>query len=207
MTLRTYHSLRNRSYLLLKRAFDVILAALGIAVLLPFLPLVAVLIKLDSRGPVFFTQERLGQNGELFTLYKLRTMVENAGGIKNPDGSCFVAKNDARLTRVGRFLRDYSLDELPQLLNILKGDMSVVGPRPDTPGAPGLDGELFQKKRLVKPGLTSLASIHGRNAIPWGERVAWELKYVDNVSWKLDLYILFKTVFLVIRREGIYSPD
>src|SRR5215469_2863566 len=118
----------RRAYFLIKRVFDLAASAVGLIVLLPVLPLLAVLIKLDSKGPVFFRQNRLGKGGKLFRIYKFRTMVHNAAEIRNPDGSKFVARNDPRLTRLGRFLRDTSLDELPQLLNILKGDMSVVGP-------------------------------------------------------------------------------
>ncbi len=198
---------RSRLYLVIKRAFDVTASAAAIVVLLPFLPLVALLIKLDSKGPVFFKQKRLGQYGRLFTIYKLRTMAHNAPEVRNPDGSRFVGTNDPRLTRLGRILRDYSIDELPQLWNVLKGDMSVVGPRPDQPGAPGLDDEPLRTKRLVKPGLTSLGSIQGRNSIPWRERVGWEVQYVEKASLGLDLYILMKTVSIVLRRQGIYSSE
>lgn len=197
----------RKRYLFLKRAFDAVASAAGMVVVLPFLPLIALVIKLDSKGPVFFTQPRLGQDGKLFTIYKLRTMTLHAAEIRNSDGSKFVARNDPRLTRAGRFLRDSSIDELPQLWNILKGEMSVVGPRPDTPGAPGLDGGDFRKKRSMKPGLTSLASIHGRNSIPWRERIGWELQYIDRASLALDFWILCKTVVLVFRRQGIYSPN
>ncbi len=198
---------QRQSYLFFKRAFDIVSSAAALLILLPFLPVIALLIRLDSKGPVFFTQPRLGKDGKLFTIYKFRTMAHNAPEIRNPDGSKFVGADDPRLTRVGRFLRDYSIDELPQLVNILKGDMSVVGPRPDTPGAPGLDGEIFQIKRSMRPGLASLASIHGRNAIPWRERVRWEVRYVERASFALDLLILLKTVGLVIKREGIYSSQ
>jgi undecaprenyl phosphate N,N'-diacetylbacillosamine 1-phosphate transferase len=200
-------SAAGKSYLWLKRAFDVAVSAAGIAILFPFLPLIALAIKLDSKGSVFFSQTRLGKDGKLFTIYKFRTMEHHAAEIRNPDGSKFVGRNDPRLTRVGRFLRDASIDELPQLWNILKGQMSVVGPRPDTPGATGLDGEDYRRKRSMKPGLTSLASIHGRNAIPWKERIGWELEYIDRASPALDFLILCKTAVLVFRREGIYSPN
>src|SRR5579872_7386701 len=176
-------------YLAVKRAMDVLGSAMGIAVALPLFPLVAILIKLDSRGPVFFRQERIGRNGTAFEIFKFRTMAHNVPEILNPDGSRFVAKNDARVTRVGRLLRDTSLDELPQLINILRGDMSLVGPRPDQPGGQLLDEGSLRKKQSVKPGLTSLASVNGRNRIPWRERVDWELRYVDNASLKLDLQI------------------
>lgn len=198
---------RRPVYFACKRIFDVAASAAALVLLLPFLPLIALAIKLDSAGPVFFTQDRLGRDGRLFTIYKFRSMTHHAREVCNADGSRFVARNDPRLTRTGRLLRDFSLDELPQLVNILKGDMSIVGPRPDTPGAPGLDGEIFRRKRRVRPGLTSLASIHGRNSIPWRERVDWDLRYVERASLRLDLYIVWRTAALIARREGIYTPD
>jgi undecaprenyl phosphate N,N'-diacetylbacillosamine 1-phosphate transferase len=194
------------TYRFCKRVFDVCSALFGIIVLLPLLPLICVLIKLDSRGPVLFKQQRLGRGGCLFTIYKLRTMAHGSREVRNPDGSQFVGPNDPRLTCLGRFFRDYSIDELPQLVNILSGDMSVVGPRPDVPGAPGLNAEIFQKKRRVRPGLVSLASIKGRNSISWPERVNWELQYVDRASLTLDCEILLKALVVVIRREGVYYP-
>lgn len=196
---------RRLCYQTLKRGFDIAAAAFGGIVALPLCLIIAILVRADSPGPVLFTQERLGKDGILFRIFKFRTMVHNAPELRNADGSKFVAHNDSRLTRVGRILRDYSLDELPQLINILKGEMSVVGPRPDTPGAPGMDADIFLKKRAVRPGLTSLASIRGRNGISWRQRVAFEAEYVDHASFGLDCYILLKTIPLVMHREGIYS--
>ena len=192
-------------YAPLKRALDVVAVAVGGVILSPLFPVIAALVKLDSPGPALFKQQRLGKNGVLFNIYKFRTMVNHAPELRNPDGSKFVSENDPRLTRVGRVLRDFSLDELPQLVNILKGEMSVVGPRPDTPGAPDMDEAVFLKKRMVRPGLTSLASVRGRNGISWRQRVELEAEYVDRASFGLDLYILLKTIPLVLRREGIYS--
>lgn len=190
-------------YLTIKRALDILTSSAGLLFLAPLLPFLALLIKIDSEGPVFFKQQRLGKGGALFTIYKLRTMTDRAPEIRNPDGSKFVGENDPRLTRVGRVLRDYSIDELPQLFNILRGDMSVIGPRPDQPG-PNLSGEIFQKKRLMKPGLTSLATVGGRNSIPWPRRVALDAEYVERASLALDFQILLRTVSIVLRREGIY---
>jgi lipopolysaccharide/colanic/teichoic acid biosynthesis glycosyltransferase len=202
---RTHDSGPRRFYFFCKRIFDVTASGAAMVAFAPLLPVIAILIRLDSRGPVFFTQTRLGRDGAPFTIYKFRTMADHAEEIRNADGSKFVGENDPRLTRVGRFLRDTSLDELPQLWNILIGDMSVVGPRPDTPGGVGLDDEIFRRKRSVKPGLASLASLHGRNSIPWRERAVWELYYVERASFSLDLEILRKTVVLVLRRDGIYT--
>jgi lipopolysaccharide/colanic/teichoic acid biosynthesis glycosyltransferase len=192
-------------YRVAKRTFDLVSAGIGAVILSPLIPIIAGLIKIDSPGPVLFIQQRLGKDGELFRIYKFRTMKHRAPEYRNPDGSKRVEENDERLTRVGKILRDFSLDELPQLINILRGEMSLVGPRPDTPGAPGMDAEVFLKKRMVKPGLTSLASIRGRNGISWRQRVELESQYVDRASLTFDLYILLKTIPLVLRREGIYS--
>jgi undecaprenyl phosphate N,N'-diacetylbacillosamine 1-phosphate transferase len=205
MQLAERRSPQSAYYRLAKRTFDLVAAALGGVVLLPFVPIIASLIKLDSAGPVLFIQERIGKDGNLFWIYKFRTMQDQAPERRNPDGSKYVGENDPRLTRVGRVLRDFSLDELPQLINILRGDMSLVGPRPDTPDAPGMNADIFLKKRLVKPGLTSLASIRGRNGISWIQRVELEAEYVERASFRFDLYILLKTIPLVLRREGIYS--
>lgn len=189
-----------------KRALDLFIAGSCLILFAPVLAMVAVAIKLDSKGPVFFKQCRLGRFGKLFTIYKLRTMVQDAPEIQNADGSRFVARHDARLTRIGRILRDFSIDELPQLWNVLKGDMSIVGPRPDQPG-PNLDTQVFRKKRQMKPGITSLASVQGRNRIPWPERVAMDVQYVEHASFVLDLRILLRTIAVVLRREGIYYAD
>lgn len=196
---------QKTSYKAAKRIFDIVASALATIVLLPLFPLIAIIIRITSVGPVLFRQTRLGKDGVPFMIYKFRTMKHNAPVLRNTDGSRFVGEDDPRLTGAGRFLRDYSLDELPQLFNILKGDMSVVGPRPDTPDAPGMNANMFMKKRMVRPGLTSLASIHGRNGISWKHRVALEAEYVEKASLALDAYILFKTIPLVLRRQGIYS--
>ncbi len=197
----------NLTYLAAKRAIDVLGSLLGIGLSLPFFPVLAFLIKLDSRGPIFFRQQRIGRGGRLFQIYKFRTMAHGVPEILNPDGSRHVAKDDMRVTRVGKFLRSTSVDELPQLINILRGDMSLVGPRPDQPGGQGLDASVLRKKHSVRPGLTSLASIKGRNAIPWRERVEWELRYVENAALRLDFQILLRTVLVVLRRDGVYCPD
>ena len=130
-------------------------------------------------------------------------MVHGAAEIRNADGSQFVGKNDPRVTRCGQWLRAWSLDELPQLFNIIRGEMSVVGPRPDAPGVVDLNTPELKIKRQVRPGLTSLASIRGRNAIPWARRVRWEVYYVKNPSLILDVQILLKTIAVVVRREGV----
>jgi exopolysaccharide biosynthesis polyprenyl glycosylphosphotransferase len=205
---------------ILKRTFDLALATLSIVLLSPFWLLLSLLIKLDSRGPVFYTQERVGMDGRLFLLYKFRTMVADAdpelhreyqrafiagraeanlGNAQKPTYKLFA---DPRITRVGKFLRRTSLDEVPQLLNVLMGDMSVVGPRPPIPYEVEAY-ELWHRKRLdMKPGLTGLWQVSGRNRLPFEEMVRLDLFYIENWSLLLDLKIILRTGFVMIGREG-----
>jgi len=194
-------------YVIVKRLMDVVLATVALIILSPFLILIAALIKMDSSGPVLFLQNRLGKDGRPFTMYKFRTMQHNAPVTRNPDGSYFVGANDPRLTRIGRLLREYTLDEIPQLLNVLKGDMSLVGPRPDQVADLELYDDLLRRKLEVKPGMANLALIHGRNILSWLQRAEWDAYYVDHHSLKLDLEILLKAAVLVLLRKGVYYPD
>jgi undecaprenyl phosphate N,N'-diacetylbacillosamine 1-phosphate transferase len=188
----------------LKRLFDFFVSLVALIVLSPLFAVIAIAIKLDSKGSVWFTQERLCRGAAEFTLFKFRTMVENAPDLRNSDGSTFNSPNDSRVTRVGGFLRKTSLDELPQFLNILSGSMSLVGPRPDQ-----VDQERFYvgnewQRNLVKPGITGLAQINGRNAISWADRKQLDLEYVSRQSLTLDLQILLKTVPYVLGSRDIY---
>jgi lipopolysaccharide/colanic/teichoic acid biosynthesis glycosyltransferase len=192
---------------LIKRMLDVILSLLGLIILSPFLLLIMVLIKLESKGPVVFRQQRLGRDAAPFAMYKFRTMQHKAPVVRNTDGTYFVGANDPRLTRVGRFLREFSLDEVPQLFNVLKGEMSLVGPRPDQVADLELYDDLLRRKLDVKPGLTNLAMIHGRNFLSWRERATWDACYIDQRCLKLDLHILCKTVVIVLLRKGVYYPE
>jgi lipopolysaccharide/colanic/teichoic acid biosynthesis glycosyltransferase len=171
---------------------------------LPFAAL-ALAIKLDDRGPAFFRQERVGRGGRLFRIWKLRTMTEMREAPTGPDA---LSRNDVRITRVGRVLRSLGLDELPQLLNVLAGDMSLVGPRP-TLAYQVEHYDDFQRRRLeVKPGITSLAVVSGRNAISWDERIALDVWYVDHRSIGVDARILLKTLWKVlVTREGLYAAE
>jgi lipopolysaccharide/colanic/teichoic acid biosynthesis glycosyltransferase len=187
-----------------KRGFDIAASATGIILCAPLLLLLALAIRLDSRGRVLFRQKRLGRDGVPFTLYKFRTMIENAPDYRNADGSTFNSACDRRVTRLGRLLRSSSLDELPQLFNILSGAMSLVGPRPDQ-----VDQERFYsgdewRRNLVKPGITGLAQVSGRNAILWASRKQLDLQYVARQSGRLDLEILLRTVPSVLSRRGIF---
>lgn len=188
--------------LLFKRVIDLVLAFSGIIVLLPLFIIISILIKLDTKGAVFFIQERVGKDGKLFNIYKFRTMVENAVEIK---GDFLVEKDDSRITRAGKWLRRTSFDELPQLFNILKGEMSFVGPRP-TLKYQVEEYDEFQKNRLkVRPGVTGWAQINGRNEISWPERIKLDVWYVDNRSFYLDMKIILRTFIVWLKKEGIYG--
>jgi len=186
----------------LKRTFDIIVS-LGVLVLLaPLFLLLALLIRLDSEGPIFYIDQRVGKDGKTFKLYKFRSMVMGADKIGLGRAA---ARDDPRITRVGRFLRGYALDELPQLINVLKGDMSIVGPRPGIP-AQAERYDTFQRRRLeVRPGMTGWAWIHGRNNLPWEERIELDVWYVDHWSFWLDLYILARSPLMLIKKEGVYG--
>src|SRR5215208_1294635 len=205
---------------ILKRTFDLIVSALAIALLFPLWLLIALLIKLDSKGPVFYTQERVGMDGRLFLLYKFRTMKAGADPeLHREYQRAFIAGRaeanlgkdhkptykllaDPRITRVGRVLRRTSLDEVPQLLNVLSGNMSLVGPRPPIPYEVEAY-ELWHRKRLdMKPGLTGLWQVSGRNRLPFEEMVRLDLFYIENWSLLLDLKIILRTGFVMLGREG-----
>ncbi|MFC9976926.1 sugar transferase [Spirillospora sp. NPDC127200] len=194
-----------------KGLFDRTGALAGLLVLSPLLLVVAVLIKLTDRGPVMFRQTRVGRDGGEFTVYKFRTMVEDAEARKiellvdnENDGVLFKIRDDPRVTRVGRWLRRYSLDELPQLFNVLRGDMSLVGPRPPLPEEVAQYGGDVYRRLVVKPGLTGLWQVSGRSDLSWDESVRLDLRYVDNWSLALDLQIMWKTWSAVFRGSGAY---
>jgi len=178
-------------------------------VLSPLLAAIALAIKLTSPWPVLFAQLRSGLNGRVFKFYKFRTMVENAEELKKDlehrnemSGPVFKIKDDPRVTRLGRILRKYSLDELPQLFNVLRGDMSLVGPRPPIP-AEVVKYERWQRRRLsMKPGLTCFWQIGGRNEIDFGDWMTMDLRYIDNWSFRLDVIILLKTIPVVLFGRG-----
>jgi lipopolysaccharide/colanic/teichoic acid biosynthesis glycosyltransferase len=198
----------SRRYLIAKRFFDVAVCVLLLPVVLPLLLLCALAIRLDSPGPILIAQERTGRDGTPFRMLKFRTMVRNAAELKTqlahlnvlppPD---FKIPDDPRITRVGKFLRQTSLDELPQLLNVLRGDMSLVGPRP-TSFAP-TTYELWHTHRLdVTPGITGLWQVKGRNTTTFDERLRLDIEYIEHRSFGLDLKILLQTLPSVLRRTG-----
>lgn len=178
-----------RPYRRLKSAADVVLAAVALALLSPVLLIIAIAVKLDSRGPVLFKQERLGLGGRPFVIYKFRSMYINSPPRSGADGSRIVTSDDPRVTRVGRLLR-IGLDELPQLVNVLRGEMSLVGPRADEPIALSMYSAHEIRKLTVKPGLIGLSVVKGRNAIPWHQRLEYDVEYAHNCSLWLDLRIM-----------------
>ena len=189
--------------LFLKRVFDFFGALIGLILLSPLFLILALLIKLDSPGPVFFLYERIGKDGKSFKPFKFRTMVE--GAIEKGLGYN-VAQDDPRITKIGKFLRKWGIDELPQLINVLKGEMSLVGPRPTFRYQVERYDDFQRKRLLVKPGITGWALIHGRNLLSWEERIKYDVWYVENWSLWLDFKILLETLNLIfIKREGIYG--
>lgn len=190
----------QRIQLFIKYVFDRIFAFILIILLLPLFFVIALLVYIDDGWPIFFIQQRIGLNGKLFKMYKFRTfkVIQDNKDIHTYQG-------DPRITRFGNFLREASLDELPQLFNILLGDMSFVGPRPNLPEQYQQLNHIQKKRTLVKPGITGLAQINGRNTIPWEKRIIYDLMYIRNYSILLDLYILLKTLLVVIKREGVWE--
>jgi exopolysaccharide biosynthesis polyprenyl glycosylphosphotransferase len=201
----------SRAYVIAKRTFDLVLGTLIVIMLLPILPLIALMIKLDTRGPVFFKQDRVGENGKIFKFYKFRSMIHEAEGKKGvlsqlneQEGPVFKIRSDPRITNVGRFLRRSSLDEIPQVFNVLKGDMSVVGPRPPLPGEVVNYQPWHMKRLAVKPGITCLWQISGRSQIGFNEWMRLDMEYLKTRSFRTDLLIFLKTIPAVIARKGAY---
>lgn len=185
-------------YRAVKRFLDVTASFLGLVLLSPLLLAVSILIKIDSRGPVIFRQKRIGRNGKVFEIYKFRSMC--VGAEKSGSG-VYSGKGDARVTRIGKILRATSIDELPQLLNILKGEMSFVGPRPPLTYHPWKYEEYtdFQKRMFeVRPGITGWAQVNGRKDVEWHKRIELNVWYVDHMSLLLDIKIMFMTAFKVL---------
>jgi lipopolysaccharide/colanic/teichoic acid biosynthesis glycosyltransferase len=186
------------------RALDVIVAALALALLSPLLAVAALLIRLESRGPVFYRQLRVGRGGEPFELWKLRTMVP---GAESMGAGIYVVQGDPRITRIGRHLRRFSLDELPNLVNVIRGEMAVVGPRPTVQAQVDRYTERQLRRLEVKPGITGWAQVNGRTSLPWPERIELDVWYVEHRSLWLDLRILAKTARMLASGRGLYSEE
>jgi lipopolysaccharide/colanic/teichoic acid biosynthesis glycosyltransferase len=188
----------------LKRCFDVLGATALLIVSAPIILAVAILIKLDSPGPVFFRQERAGRNAEPFLIWKFRTMVENA---VNQGAGFATFHTDPRITRPGAWLRKYRIDELPQIFNVLCGQMSLVGPRPLLPNYLHAYSERDRRRLLVKPGVTGWQQVNGGSRNTWDERITLDLWYVDNWGPWIDIKVLFLTVFVVLKADSVYGKD
>ncbi|NLX70798.1 MAG: sugar transferase [Clostridiales bacterium] len=190
-------------YEFIKRIIDVILAFIGLIVASPIMAIISIAIKLESRGPVFYCQERVGKNGRVYTMYKLRSMYENA----EENGAQWAEEDDPRVTKVGKFIRRTRLDELPQLFNVLKGDMSLVGPRPERPiftyqfneQIPG-----FINRLQVKSGLTGWAQVNGGYKLTPAEKLEYDLYYIENRTIWLDIKIMLKTIMVVLTGKGAW---
>lgn len=191
----------------IKRIIDITFSMLlTFFLLIPFI-LISVSIRIGSKGPVIFKQERLGKNGKVFKIYKFRTMIDNA---ENIGTGLSTYEGDPRVTRVGSLLRKTSLDEIPQLFNVIKGDMSLVGPRPPVPTIPRKFNEYNRKQLMrfkVRPGITGYAQVKGRNSLSWDERIEFDIKYVEKQSVILDFHILFLTAIKVFKKEDIHGPN
>ena len=201
---------KKTPYKIVKRGMDFIFALIGLIVLSPIFAIIAVAIKLESKGPVFFKHTRIGKNGKIIKIYKFRSMVENAEELIKkftPEQmkeykENYKLTNDPRITKVGKFLRKTSLDELPQLINIIKGELSIIGPRPVVQEELKKYGSNAEKFLSVTPGLTGYWAANGRSCTSYEQRMEMELFYVDNFSFKMDAKVFFKTIGAVIKREG-----
>ena len=192
--------LKNNYYFVIKRLLDIGISVGGLVFLSPLMLLTAALIRMESKGPVFFQQERLGLKGKVFTLYKFRSMCVSA----EKDG-VYEKKGDVRVTRIGRIIRKTSIDELPQFFNILKGDMSAIGPRPTLTYHPWpLEKYTPEQRRRfdIRPGVTGWAQVNGRKEISWDKRIELDLEYIDNLSFAFDLKIFFLTIHKVLRMDN-----
>jgi lipopolysaccharide/colanic/teichoic acid biosynthesis glycosyltransferase len=187
-----------------KRVLDLTLALLALPFWMVLSLIIAPAIFLEDGGPIFYNAPRLGRHGEIFTMYKFRSMKNNAPDIRNADGSTFNAEDDPRLTRIGRIIRKTSIDETPQLLNVIKGDMSIIGPRPDLPDALRIYDEKDAHKLSAKPGITGYSQAYSRNKTSLKDRFAEDIYYVENISLLLDVKILLRTIRTVLRGENVY---
>lgn len=189
----------------IKRILDFIIGLMALPFIVVITLIMAPIIYFDDKGPIFYNASRLGKNGKPFKMYKYRSMMVNAPDIRNKDGSTYNGDDDPRVTKVGRFMRKTSIDELPQFLNVLLGDMSLIGPRPD----PLDDMEIYteyQKKKLnVRPGITGYNQAYYRNSVEQNEKFEHDVYYAENISFFLDIKIFFKTIATILTRDNVYN--
>lgn len=188
-----------------KRFIDIIISLLALIILLPVFLGVSIAIVIDDKGPIFYKSKRIGRNFKEFNMYKFRSMKVNAPNILNEDGSTYNAKNDSRVTKVGRFLRESSLDELPQLINVLKGDMSLIGPRAGDVESKDTYADDEKSKMLVRPGISGLTQAYYRNGLGVREKRLYDSWYAHNVTMWIDIRIIFRTIKTVFCHENIYT--
>jgi lipopolysaccharide/colanic/teichoic acid biosynthesis glycosyltransferase len=189
---------------MIRRLFDVVAAAIGLVLGAPIMAIAAIAIRLESRGHVIYRQRRVGQHGHEFDMLKLRTMVHGAEGI---GAGMAVNEGDPRITRVGAFLRRTSIDELPNLVNVLRGEMAIIGPRPTIPVQVAQYTDRQRGRLSVKPGLTGWAQVQGRASLPWSERIELDLWYIEHRTWRLDVLILRRTFDVLVHGSGLYKGD
>ena len=188
-----------------KRLFDFLIALVALPFVLMVIAVVAPFIWLEDKGPVFYNAKRIGRNGKLFPMMKFRSMKVNAPDIRNADGSTYNGDDDPRVTKIGRFMRRTSIDEISQLLNVLIGDMSLIGPRPDPPDDMEIYTERQKTKLAVRPGITGYNQAYFRNSVEQNEKFENDVYYKEHVSFLLDVKILLKTVVTVLKRDNVYN--
>lgn len=186
-----------------KRAIDIVISVTGLPIFGIVFVIVAPIIFLSDHGPVFYNAERVGKGGKLFKMFKFRSMYVNAPDIRNNDGSTYNSQNDPRVTPIGRVLRKTSLDETAQILNVLNGSMSIIGPRPDLPTALDKYTDEEKKKLTVRPGITGYNQAYYRNAVTWKESLQHDVYYVEHCSFAMDVKVFFRTIYSVLLRKGI----
>jgi lipopolysaccharide/colanic/teichoic acid biosynthesis glycosyltransferase len=187
--------------------FDLVLAIIALPIWVVILAVISPIIYFQDKGPIFYNASRLGKNGKTFKMYKFRSMKINAPDLRNNDGSTFNSEDDPRLTKIGKFIRKTSLDETPQIINIIKGDMSIIGPRPDLPEQRALYEGSEVRKLEIRPGVTGYNQAYFRNTIPWKERIKNDIYYIDNLSMWMDIKVFFKTALSVLKREDIFIHE
>ena len=188
-----------------KRLFDFLIALVALPFVLIVIAVIAPFIWLEDKGPVFYNAKRIGRNGKLFPMMKFRSMKVNAPDIRNADGSTYNGDDDPRVTKIGRFMRRTSIDEIPQLLNVLIGDMSLIGPRPDPPDDMEIYTERQKTKLAVRPGITGYNQAYFRNSVEQNEKFENDVYYKEHVSFLLDVKILLKTIVTVLKRDNVYN--
>lgn len=190
-----------------KRIIDILICMIGLPVFIFLYIIFGLLIKLQDRGPIFYKADRIGKDSKLFKMYKFRSMKTNSPNLLNADGSTYNSEDDPRVTKIGKFIRTTSIDETPQIINVIKGEMSIIGPRASLSGALGTYLEDEIDKMNVKPGITGYTQAYYRNGLSNREKRLMDAWYANNVSFSLDVKIFFKTILTVLKREGLYTNN